>query len=675
MRVLPFLLVPASLLLAQAPPRKPAFQPMDVFSLQWAERPVISPDGRQVVYERAFFDVHRDVRRANLWVVDVATGAQRPLTTGASREGQAAWSPEGDRLAYVASDGGRAQVFVRWMGTGGTARITQLPAAPGNLAWSPDGRWIAFTMFVKSDSKPLSPQLPTPPEGAQWAPPAKVIDMVLYRADGGGYLEPGYSHLFVVPAEGGAARQVTRGDHPFGGTPCWTRDGKGLLVSTNLDPEWEHQPVESDLYRIDVQSGEATRLTNRKGPDDLADLSPEGRRIAYAGFEDRALGYQNWELSVLDVGTGRSRRLAQDLDRSVNALQWDGEKGIFFSYDDRGGTKVAWVGAEGGPVEVLAEDLGGTAMGRPYTGGSFTSAAGRVAYTRGTPYRPADVAVVGRDRRVKVLTDLGAGLLDQRTLGRVEPLSWPSGHDKRDVQGWLVYPPDFDPAKKYPLLLEIHGGPFAAYGPHFAPETQLYAAQGYLVLYANPRGSTSYGADFANLIHHNYPGQDYDDLMSGVDAVIAKGNVDAANLFVTGGSGGGVLTSWIVGHTTRFRAAVVAKPVINWTSFVLTSDGDPYYVRYWFPGFPWDHPEQYARRSPLTYVGKVTTPTMLLVGESDYRTPISEAEQYYMALKLRKVDTALVRIPGASHEINERPSQMLTQVLYTTAWFEKHRAR
>jgi len=225
------------------------------------------------------------------------------------------------------------------------------------------------------------------------------------------------------------------------------------------------------------------------------------------------------------------------------------------------------------------------------------------------------------------------------------------------------------------LLLEIHGGPFAAYGPHFAPEIQLYAARGWLVLYTNPRGSTSYGEEFANQIHHNYPSQDYDDLMSGVDAVIAKTGVDTTNLYVTGGSGGGVLTAWIVGHTDRFRAAVVAKPVINWYSFVLTSDFYPFFTDYWFAGLPWEKPEEYLRRSPISYVGKVTTPTMLITGENDYRTPISEAEQYYQALKLRRIDTALVRIPGASHSINARPSQLLAQVLNTAAWFEKHAAK
>jgi acylaminoacyl-peptidase len=238
-----------------------------------------------------------------------------------------------------------------------------------------------------------------------------------------------------------------------------------------------------------------------------------------------------------------------------------------------------------------------------------------------------------------------------------------------------VTPPGFDPSKKYPLLLEIHGGPVANYGPRFAAEIQLYAAAGYVVLYANPRGSDSYGGEFGNLIHHDYPGDDYFDLMSGVDAVIAKGYVDERNLFVTGGSGGGVLTAWIVGRTDRFRAAVSVKPVINWYSFVLTADANNFFYKYWFPGFPWDHEAHYMKRSPLSLVGQVQTPTMVMTGEADYRTPISESEQYYQALKLRRVATALVRVPGASHDISARPSLLVAKVAHILAWFDEYRVR
>jgi len=660
--------------LAHAQSSEPAaFQPMDVFQLQWADNPQISPDGKTIVYERSWFDVMKDRKRANLWIIGADGSGNRALTSGAANDGGTAWSPDGKRLAWVAAEDGKAQIFVRWMASAESAAITHLTQSPRGLSFSPDGKWIAFTMRVPAPDASLA-QMPAPPKGAEWAAPAKVIDRVVYRIDGGGYIDPGYTQVFVVAADGGAARQITQGKHNFMGAPAWTNDSRSVIVSSNFNDDWEYEPLESELYRIDVDTGAVQQLTKRKGPDNDAVVSPDGKRVAYLGFDDNGKPYQGAHVYVLDLASGKPRALTPDFDFDIEQPSWDGNRGIYFHYDDGGTTKIGWVGADGGKVQTVADDFGGTAMGRPYGGGSMSSAAGRVAYTRGTEYRPADLAVVERGGKPRVLTDLNANLLGHKRLGKVEEIHVKSSADQRDVEAWIVTPPDFDPSKKYPLLLEIHGGPFANYGPRFAPETQLYAAHGYIVVYSNPRGSTSYGSEFANLIENAYPSKDYDDLMSVVDAVIARGAVDTTNLYVTGGSGGGVLTAWIVGHTDRFRAAVVAKPVINWYSFALTSDFYTLFSRYWFPGMPWDQQENYMKRSPITYVANVKTPTMLITGEDDHRTPSSEAEQFYQALKLLKVDTALLRIPGASHEINTRPSNMLAQVLNTIGWLDKHRA-
>jgi acylaminoacyl-peptidase len=289
-----------------------------------------------------------------------------------------------------------------------------------------------------------------------------------------------------------------------------------------------------------------------------------------------------------------------------------------------------------------------------------------------SPLRPADVGIAAGGATRK-LTQLNEDLLASKQLGAIQELSWQSSHDGREIQGWLLTPPDFDAARKYPLILEIHGGPNAAYGPNYSTELLRYAAAGYVVLFSNPRGSTSYGEAFANLIHHAYPGNDYDDLMTGVDAAIEQGFVDEQNLFVTGGSGGGVLTAWIVGKTDRFRAAVSAKPIINFTSMVFTSDFPNGFVPFWFAKPPWEDVMEYWRRSPLSLAGNVKTPTMLLTGEQDFRTPISEAEQFYAALKLRKIDTALVRVPEASHGITDRPSRLIAKTDNILAWFERYR--
>ncbi len=310
-------------------------------------------------------------------------------------------------------------------------------------------------------------------------------------------------------------------------------------------------------------------------------------------------------------------------------------------------------------------------MTRPYSGGAFHAARGTLAYTRSVPDQPAELAVI-RGRKAATLTSLNTDLLDHRTLAQVETVRFPSRLDGQEIEAWIAKPPGFEPGRSYPLILEIHGGPFAAYGPHFSTEVQLYAAAGYVVVYVNPRGSTSYGADFANQIHHAYPGDDFDDLMSAVDYAIEEGYADEDRLFVTGGSGGGILTAWIVTHTDRFRAAVSAKPVINWYSFVLTADGAEFFQRYWFDKPPWEDADAYLARSPLHFVGNASTPTMLLTGETDLRTPISESEQFYQALKSRGVDTALVRIPEASHGIAARPSHLLSKVAHVLAWFDRY---
>lgn len=649
-----------------------AFAPLDVFALQWADNPVLSPDGDKLIYQRRFFDAMKDVRRSNLWLLDSGSGAAQPVTTGSVSDGQVAWSPDAKRIAYVSSDEGKAQIFVRWLDGGATARITQLERGPSNLAWSPDGRQLAYTAFVPSETKPLA-TMPKAPKGAEWAAPVTVIEHTRFRADGAGYIDPGFTHVFVIAADGGAPRQLTRGEFNVSGTPAWARDGSSLIVSSDKDAGGELNPLESEIYRVALGDGQMTRLTERVGPDHHPRLSPDGKRLAWLGFDDRGMSYANTRVYVMDLAGGEPRGLTDSLDAGVEAAEWIDDRSIAISYDWRGSTHIARVAAANGKRSTLAEDVGGTGIGRPYTGGSLSAAGGRIAYTQGTAMRPADVAVIGSNGKARRLTDLSGALLAQRELGRVEEINYASSFDGRQIQGWIVYPPGFDANKRYPLMLEIHGGPFAAYGPHFAPETQLYAAQDYVVLYVNPRGSTSYGDEFANLIHQNYPSQDYDDLISGVDAVIARGFVDTDNLFVTGGSGGGVLTAWIIGKTDRFRAAVVAKPVINWFSHALTADAYNFYWRYWHPGLPWEHAEHYFKHSPISLVGNVVTPTMVITGESDLRTPMAESEQYFQALRLKQVPSALVRIPGASHNIAQRPSQMIAQVLNTAAWFERHR--
>jgi len=648
-----------------------ALQLADVFQLEYAADPQISPDGKGIAYVRSFMDIMTDQRRSNLWIINADGSGHRPLTTGSENHHSPRWSPSGDRLLYLSGEEHTAQIYVRWLDTGQTARLAQLPGPASGIAWSPDGAQVAFSMPVRAPSEPFV-KMPSKPRGAVWADPPMVIDKVLYRADGMGFLPDVFFQVFVMPADGGTPRQVSSGEFHHR-NPVWDPDGGSLVFSANRHQDWEYQPRNSEVYRVDLETREITALTDREGPDVDPAISPDGSTIAYLGFDDRFQGYQVTRMYLMGADGGDPRVLTADLDRSVSDPVWSSDgQGIFFQYHDQGNTKLAWVTLDG-TVTILTSDVGGLSLGRPYSGGAFSvSDDGRYAFTLSRPDHPADVAVGRRDSEIQRLTRLNDDLFEHKVLADVEEIRFESSFDGREIQGWVAMPPGFDSSKKYPLILEIHGGPFTNYGDRFSAEIQLYAAAGYVVLYINPRGSTSYGEEFGNLIHHNYPSQDYDDLMSGVDAVVAQGSVDSDRLFVTGGSGGGVLSSWIVGSTDRFAAAVVAKPVINWTSFALTADFYPMFYRYWFPGPPWEHFEHYWKRSPLSLVGNVTTPTMLLTGEEDHRTPISESEQFYQALKIRKIDTALVRIPGASHGIARRPSQLIAKVAHILKWFEIH---
>ncbi|NUQ17347.1 MAG: S9 family peptidase [Sphingomonas sp.] len=645
----------------------------DLFNLEWASDPEISPDGRTIAYVRESNDVMIDRPRPTIWLIDVATGQQRPLLAGAGSYFSPRWSPDGTRLAYVASDNGSTQLYVRWMGSGESARITGLPNSPSGIAWSPDGRRIAYSMLVPDEAPKLG-NAPPKPEGAKWADPLQVIDKVTYRFDAAGYLKPGYRQIFWVPADGGAPTQLTFGSNNAGGDVSWTPDSRSILFSANLSPNWQREALQSEVYKISIDGGAPVALTSRFGPDNSPAVSPDGRYIAWVGFDDKKLGNQDRRLSVMNIDGSNKRVLTASLDRSVGNPQWAGDsRSIYVQVEDRGVNKVERVGLDGS-IREIASDMGNGEIDRPYAGGDFTVSKNNVvAMTSGDPLHLNQVAVA-TGNGVRRLTHLSSSLLDSKVLGQVQKLPVSSEYDKRPIDAWMVTPPDFDPAKKYPLILEIHGGPFSAYGPQFSTDDQLYAAHGYVVVYSNPRGSTSYGEDFANQIDKNYPSHDYDDLMSVVDAAIATGHADPNNLFVTGGSGGGVLTSWIVGKTDRFKAAAAQKPVIDWASWGLTADIADFAYPYWFSKLPWEDPMTYWQHSPLSLVGNVKTPTLVVVGSEDYRTPDSEAEQFYEALQLRGVPTMLVKVPGASHEtLTDRPSQSAAKASAILAWFDRYR--
>lgn len=651
----------------------PPFSSMDVFALEWADHPQISPDGKQIVYQRRGMDIMKDRRTSQLWIMDSDGSNHEKLVALSADQYNAQWSPDGSKLVFTASTEEGTEVFMYWLESKRYAKISQLEHSPSNLTWSPDGEWIAFTMFVGGSELALV-SAPKKPKGAQWAETPRVTTRLKHERDGSGYMEPGYTQLFVLSADGGTARQISTGSYRHSGPLSWAADGKAIFFSGNRSADWEYDFRNSEVYRIDIATSEVTTLTDRVGPDNDPAVSPDGKLLAYTGYDDQVQAYQISRLYLMDLGTQKVQQVDLGLDRDIRNIQWQSDsKGLYFLYDDKGNTKVAKT-TIAGEVTMLAADVGGTGVARPYGGGDYSvSRRGDIVYTYTTPYHPSEVGLVRKGKTTAKLTALNDDILPYRKLGQVEEIWYNSSFDDRPIQGWLVYPPDFKKDTLYPLLVENHGGPIANYGDRFSPEMQLYASAGYVVFYPNPRGSTSYGEEFGNLLYNNYPGEDYNDVMDGVDAVIAKGYVDTDQLYVTGGSAGGIMTAWMIGKSDRFRSAAVVKPVMNWISKTLVADNYFYYANSRYPGQPWENMETYWKFSPVSLVGNISTPTLVMVGSEDLRTPLSEAKQLYHALKIRKVETALVEVPGAYHFIANRPSQMITKIEHILAWFERTR--
>ena len=651
---------------------KSIFKPLDVFSLEWAVNPQISPDASQIIYRRSGFDIMNDTSKGNLWILNTDGTSHRKLTSREVNESKATWSPDGNRIAFVSNTKEGSEIYMYWVLSGQIAKLSQLEMSPGNITWSPDGKLIAFTMF-KSEKLPVVIKMPQKPKGANWAKPARITNRLKHEADGRGYLKPGFTHIYTIPSQGGTPEQITSGNYNHTGTLSFSPDSKSIYFSANRVEDWEYDFRNSEVYNVDIYTKLIKVLTSQKGPDFSPKVSPNGKKIAFLGFKDNVQTHQNRVLYLMNSSGKNRTTISGNFDNSISNIVWDSlGNGLYFTYDEKGNSKVAYISLNG-KVTKLADNLGGTTIGRPYASGSFSVAKnGTIVYTHTRPEYPSELAVIKDKKSSKLITNLNEDLLSRKVLGKTEEVWYTSSFDGRKIQGWLVKPPFYDSRKKYPLLVENHGGPILNYGDRFTSEIQLYAAGGYVVFYPNPRGSTSYGEEFANLLYNNYPGQDYNDVMDGVDYLVKKGIVDNNKLFVTGGSAGGIMTAWMIGKNKRFKAAVVVKPVMNWISKTLVADNYFGYANSRYPGQPWENFETYWKFSPLSLVGNISTPTMVMVGMDDLRTPPSEAKQLYHALKLRKIETVLVEIPGASHGIANKPSNLISKVAHVLAWLNKY---
>jgi dipeptidyl aminopeptidase/acylaminoacyl peptidase len=637
--------------------------------------PRVSPDGSQIIYTRRWVNKLEDRFESSMWIMTSDGSKNRFLATG----GGAIWSPDGTRIAFLA-DGkpSGTQIFVRWMDAeGATSQVTTLGDGPSDIRWSPDGKWIGFSAVVpKTVSWKID--LPEAPKGAKWTSTPRIVQSLHFRQDRRGYTEPGYRHLFVVPADGGTPRQITHGDWNLGSRFDgldgavgwdWMPDGKTIIADGYADSTSDMNYRNANLYSIDVMTGAMKRLNSVDGLWASPVVSPDGRRIAYSGYTQVKDSYHTSELYVMNADGSGAKKVSGDLDRDVGDLTWatDGS-GIYFTVADSGTSNVFFA-PNAGAVRAVTT---GTHM----IGGFSMSKSGKATAVRSSYQIPNDVVRIGLTRpgataEITQLTHVNDDVLARIKLGDVERVRYTSTGGTT-VDGWVVKPPNFDASKKYPLLMEIHGGPHGAYGTAFSYQFQNFAANGYVVLYTNPRGSTGYGSAFGNAIMHAYPSVDYDDLMAGVNAVVNKGYVDTTRMYVGGCSGGGVLSSWVIGHTNRFAAAAVRCPVIDWLSFAGQTD-IPFFTYNFFDAPFWEKPEQWLKQSPIMYVGNVTTPTVVMTGVLDMRTPMPQSEEYYEALKMRGIPSALIRFEGEFHGTSSKPSNFMRTQLYMMSWYNKYR--
>ena len=635
--------------------------------------PEISPDGKQIVFTRRWVDKMNDKFESALYLMNADGSHQRFLVKGSG----ARWSPDGTRIAYMAEGEPKGnQIYVRWMDAeGAVTQVTRVEEPPANISWSPDSKSIAFIKLVPQ-KETWNIKLPPRPEGAKWTADPTIVERLRYRADRQGLLPSGFRHIFTVSADGGAPRQLTTGNFndgsagAFGGGGLsWTPDAKEIIFGGLRLEDADYHNKESYIYAVSTDSGVVRQLTARKGQNQNPLVSPNGRYVAFTGYDYVQQAWKDSDLYVMSIDGSSPRAITPKLDRTPTGLMWNANSsGLYFTVSESGTRNLYYASLDSEVRKVTS----GTHMLTVTSSTKSGMAAGVLTHSA----KPGDVVTVDLTRPATPtqLTTVNEDLLRGIKLGDVEEFTYTS-LDNMKIQGWIVKPPDFDPKKKYPMMLSIHGGPAGMYDVGFSFEYQDHAANGYVVVYTNPRGSTGYGTDFGNAINYDYPGKDFDDLMKGVDTVLARGYVDERNLFIYGCSGGGVLTSWAVGHTDRFAAASANCPVTDWLSFAGIVDAQPNYYSLFFKNPPWEDPTEYLKHSSVMYAGKVKTPTMLMTGVLDLRTPMPQTEEFYQALKLRGVPTAMVRMNGEYHGTSSIPSNFMRTQLYHRYWFEKYQKK
>lgn len=688
----------------------------DLFQFSWIADPQLSPDGTLVAFTRVIVDEKRTGYETSIWIIATRGGDSPVRMTAGKHDSHPRWSADGSHVAFVRGGGkdetGKPQppqIAVLSMTGGEALIITDLPKGAADPTWSPDGKSIAFLSTTTDEDlqkqQRKEPAGNAPDERAGKKGPAQntasnaesehesdvhVITRAIYRDNDEGYLDPKrHEHIWLVKVPT-TSEEVTKPVQLTTGSfdeheVLWSRDGSTIYFLTRQIDEPYYETPTTDIFSMSFSGSDLHKLTTvPMGIDDAA-LSPDGKRLAFHGSVTQPVrSYSQSDLWVMDLAPKQeARNLTSNYDFDMGdgvfgdnaaprggralTLHWtaDGRE-LIDIVNRQGRTNLVRVNAQSGAVTEFSH--GDQAV----VDFSVSPDARTVVALISSPVMIGDLFRIEPDGSQRRLTDINEKLWSQLNLTPPEEFTYTS-FDGRKIQAWIQKPPDFDAQKKYPLILNIHGGPHAAYGWIFEHEFQWMAAKGYVVLYVNPRGSTGYGQDFGNIIQYHYPGDDYRDLMTGVDEVLKRGYVDNKKLAVTGGSGGGVLTDWTVTHTDRFAAAASQRDISNWASWWYTADFTLFQPN-WFKAPPFQDPVDYANRSAITYLKNIHTPILFVLGEADFRTPPdSGGEQLFRALKYLKRPTAMVMFPRESHELSRsgEPWHRIERLQYIVGWFDK----
>ncbi|WP_298165674.1 S9 family peptidase [Novosphingobium sp.] len=646
----------------------------DVYQIAFASDPQISADASRVVYVAETADAKTDTRHSSLKLIDLKQGRESELTTGSRNDSLPRWSPDGKQLAYQAAGAEGFSLIVRNLadGTERTLRTSRMPLMA--LSWAPDGSRLAAVRQVFEKKTVVLKG----PAGAERQPPARISDRLDFQGPSDGQNRPAHLEALVIdaakPTVGDPAGIAFSQDAipPRGAGVQWSRDGASLIVSANRATEFWRNIWQYTLYEIRIDTGAIRALTAPNGSDYGMSISPDGTKLAYISDQVRkAQWYFRQELTISDREGGNVRVLGADLDRPFSHVAWSGNKAVVASYVDRGAHKLGLFGLDGSR-RILADTMGGRLTAYADEGGFSVAANGTVAFTQSKGDQPSEIAIAEPGKPVRVVSNLNTAFLAQRQLGSVQPISFKAA-DGMDIAGWVVRPPNFQKGKRYPMIVDVHGGVSSDFGPGFDLGYQTLAAHGFIVTYINYRGSGSYGEPFSNIVNRKFPIGVEADPVAAIDAMVAAGEADPDQVYLAGGSAGGTLTAWTVGHSDRFKAAAVLYPVIDWGTYYVTSIS---YMRpFLFDKPVWEDREDYARRSPLTFAGNVHTPTIVMVGDNDRITPPDQAVAFYSSLKMNGVDARLVTFPNEPHGLEVHPSHQAQVTVAMIDWFKAHGAQ